>query len=238
MEILPAIDLRNGKCVRLFQGDYKQETIYNDNPLQVALQWQTMGAKRIHIVDLDGAAAGQSVNFDIIKNIAGSINVPTQLGGGLRTLETIEKMLQAGVNRVILGTVAVEDPALVETVCRRYPDSVIMSIDARDGLVATRGWLQSTRLKAIDLAQQMAGLGVRRFIYTDIKRDGTLSGPNYAALSELMVAVKLPVIAAGGISSLENLKALKKIGVEGAIIGQALYTGNIDLRLALEIGAG
>jgi len=238
MDILPAIDLRNGKCVRLFQGDYKQETVYNDNPLQVALQWQTLGAKRIHIVDLDGAAAGQSVNFDIIKNIAGSINVPTQLGGGLRTLETIEKMLQAGVNRVILGTVAVEDPALVETVCRRYPDSVIMSIDARDGLVATRGWLQSTRLKAIDLAQQMAGLGVRRFIYTDIKRDGTLSGPNYAALSELMVAVKLPVIAAGGISSLENLKALKKIGVEGAIIGQALYTGNIDLRLALEIGAG
>jgi phosphoribosylformimino-5-aminoimidazole carboxamide ribotide isomerase len=236
MEIIPAIDLRNGRCVRLFQGDYKQETVFNDDPLKVALQWQSIGAQRIHIVDLDGAAAGQSVNFKIIQTIAGTVKVPIQLGGGLRTLETIEKALQAGVQRVILGTIAVENPDLVESACRKYAGAIILSIDARDGLVATRGWLKSTELKAVDLAKEMAARGVQRFIYTDIKRDGTLSGPNYNALSELMAALKLPVIAAGGVSSLENLLALKKIGVEGAIIGQALYTGHIDLKKALEIG--
>jgi phosphoribosylformimino-5-aminoimidazole carboxamide ribotide isomerase len=186
-------------------------------------------------VDLDGAAAGESVNYEIIKSIAATIQAPTQLGGGMRTQETITRMLKAGVKRIILGTIAVENPELVKEVCRIYSDSIIMSIDARDGMVATRGWLKSTGLKAIDLAKEMAILGVRRFIYTDIKRDGTLSGPNYEALSELMTAVKLPVIAAGGVSSLENLKVLKKIGVEGAIIGQALYTGNIDLKQALEM---
>jgi phosphoribosylformimino-5-aminoimidazole carboxamide ribotide isomerase len=221
--------------VRLFQGDYQKETIFDEDPLKVALRWQTMGARRIHMVDLDGAAAGESVNYEIIKSIAATIQAPTQLGGGMRTQETITRMLKAGVKRIILGTIAVENPELVKEVCRIYSDSIIMSIDARDGMVATRGWLKSTGLKAIDLAKEMAILGVRRFIYTDIKRDGTLSGPNYEALSELMTAVKLPVIAAGGVSSLENLKVLKKIGVEGAIIGQALYTGNIDLKQALEM---
>jgi phosphoribosylformimino-5-aminoimidazole carboxamide ribotide isomerase len=236
MEIIPAIDLRGGKCVRLFQGDYKQETVFADDPLQVALKWQSLGAKRIHMVDLDGAAAGISVNFEIIKAIASTVKVPTQLGGGMRNLETISRTLEAGVKRVILGTVAVEDPGLVKTACQKYGDGIILSIDARDGLVATRGWLKNTTLKAIDLAREMAAAGVRRFIYTDIKRDGTLSGPNYTALSELMDTIKLPVIAAGGVSTLENLRILKKTGVEGAIIGQALYTGNIDLKLALGIG--
>lgn len=194
-----------------------------------------MGAKRLHIVDLDGAKAGESVNFEIIAAIAGTLRLPVQLGGGLRTLETINRVLQAGVKRVILGTAAVENPDLVKAACRQDAEAVIMSIDARDGLVATRGWLKSTGLRAVDLAKEMSGLGVRRFIYTDIKRDGTLSGPNYAALSDLMEAVKLPVIAAGGISSLENLKALKQAGVEGAIIGQALYTGNINLKEALAL---
>jgi phosphoribosylformimino-5-aminoimidazole carboxamide ribotide isomerase len=235
MEIIPAIDLRNGRCVRLFQGDYRRETVFNEDPLKVALHWQKLGARRIHMVDLDGAAAGRSVNFDIIKAIAGTVKVPTQLGGGIRSLETIEKMLGAGVGRVILGTIAVENPDLVKTACLKYGENLILSIDARDGLVATRGWLKATSIKATDLAKEMAVLGVNRFIYTDIKRDGTLSGPNYAALYELMMEIKRPVIAAGGVSSLDNLKELKKIGVEGAIIGQALYTGNIDLKLALEV---
>jgi phosphoribosylformimino-5-aminoimidazole carboxamide ribotide isomerase len=237
IDIIPAIDLRNGKCVRLFQGDYQQETIFNDDPLKVALQWQSMGAQRIHIVDLDGAKSGESVNFKTVESIAKSVKVPIQLGGGMRTLETISRVLKVGVKRVILGTVAVENPALVKAVCQLYGDSIIMSIDARDGLVETRGWLKSTGLRAADLAKDMASLGVLRFIYTDIKRDGTLSGPNYAAMKGLMEAIKLPVIAAGGVSSLENVKVLKQIGVEGAIIGQALYTGNIDLKEALKIAA-
>jgi phosphoribosylformimino-5-aminoimidazole carboxamide ribotide isomerase len=223
--------------VRLFQGDYQKETIFNDDPLKVALHWQALGAQRIHMVDLDGAAAGESVNFEIIQSIARTLKVPTQLGGGMRTMESIQRTLRAGVTRIILGTIAVENPDLVKEACRNFADGIILSIDARDGLVATRGWLKSTGLKAIDLATEMAAMGVRRFIYTDIKRDGTLNGPNYAALGELMEAVKLPVIAAGGVSNLENLKVLKGIGVEGAIIGQALYTGNIDLGEALRISA-
>jgi len=221
--------------VRLFQGDYKKETVFNDDPLKVALQWQSMGARRIHMVDLDGAKSGDSVNYNIIKSIASTVKVPTQLGGGMRSLETISRILQAGVARIILGTVAVENPELVKQACALYPQAVIVSIDARDGIVATRGWLQGTTLKAGDLAKDMLKLGVPRFIYTDIKRDGTLSGPNLEALSELMRVTGKPVIAAGGVSNLENLKDLKRIGVEGAIIGQALYTGNIDLKEALKM---
>lgn len=223
--------------MRLFQGDYKQETVFNDDPLKVALQWQSMGARRIHIVDLDGAKSGDSVNYNIIQSIASTVKVPTQLGGGMRTLETISNIVKAGVARIILGTIAVENPELVKQACALYPQAVIVSIDARDGIVATRGWLQGTTLKAVDLAKDMLKLGVPRFIYTDIKRDGTLTGPNYEALSELMRVTGKPVIAAGGVSNLENLKELKRIGVEGAIIGQALYTGNIDLKAALKIAA-
>lgn len=232
---MPAIDIRNGKCVRLYQGDYQRETIFNDNPLDVALQWQSLGASRIHIVDLDGAAAGEVVNLEVIQNIAAAVYIPVQLGGGIRTLENISKILKAGLERVILGTIAVENPALVKEACRKYPDSIIVSIDAREGQVATRGWLKGTQLPAVKLAQDMVHLGVRRFIYTDINRDGTLIGPNYNSITELLDVIKYPVIAAGGISSLEHLKVLKRIGVEGAIIGKALYTGDIDLKKALEI---
>lgn len=235
IDIIPAIDLRNGKCVRLFQGDYAQETVYNDDPLAVAMRWQAAGAQRIHIIDLDGAAAGDVVNFNVIANIANAVLVPTQLGGGIRTLETITRVLQAGVERIILGTIAVENPDLVKAACARYADSIIVSIDAREGQVATRGWLQGTSLDANHLAKKMGDLGVKRFIYTDITRDGTLSGPNYAGIAELMEAIRLPVIAAGGISSLEHLRELKRLGVEGAIIGKALYTGDIDLRQAVAI---
>ena len=236
IDIIPAIDLRNGKCVRLYQGDYKQETIFNENPLEVALQWQALGAPRIHIVDLDGAASGDVANIEIIAAIAAAVQVPIQLGGGIRTMDTIEKVLKLGIDRVILGTVAVENPELVKEACRKYAESIIVSIDARDGRVATRGWLQGTQLRAVQLAKEMARSGVKRFIYTDITRDGTLSGPNYETITELIEGVKRPVIAAGGISSISNLKVLKQIGAEGAIIGKALYTGDIDLNKALEVG--
>jgi phosphoribosylformimino-5-aminoimidazole carboxamide ribotide isomerase len=199
------------------------------------MRWQTAGAQRIHMVDLDGAAAGEVVNFNVIENIANAVLVPTQLGGGIRSLDTITRVLKAGVERIILGTVAVENPALVQAACARFPDSVIISIDARDGQVATRGWLQGTSISALQLVKNMVDLGVKRFIYTDIARDGTLSGPNYAGISELIKNIRLPVIAAGGISSLEHIRELKRLGVEGAIIGKALYTGDIDLRQAVAI---
>lgn len=220
--------------MRLFQGDYNQETVFNESPLEVAMQWQALGAQRLHIVDLDGAAAGDTVNLETIRKVAGTVKVPIQLGGGIRNLETIEKLLDTGIKRVILGTAAVENIDLIKTACDRYSDSVIISIDARNGQVATRGWLKGTQVKAIKLAQDMARLGVRRFIYTDINSDGTLVGPNYGAIIEMIAAANLPVIAAGGISAVSQLKILKQIGAEGAIIGKALYTGDIDLKQALE----
>ena len=237
IDIIPAIDIRNGKCVRLYQGDYAKETVFNDNPLDVALQWQSLGAPRIHIVDLDGAAAGKVVNLEAVANIAAAVLIPTQLGGGIRTLESISTLLKMGIERIILGTVAVENPDLVKEACRKYAESIIVSIDARDGQISTHGWLRGTQVKAIDLAQDMIRSGVRRFIYTDIMRDGTLVGPNYSALTELVESIQRPIIAAGGISSLKHLKILKHTGVEGAIIGKALYTGDIDLKKAIEIAS-
>jgi len=189
----------------------------------------------LHIVDLDGAAQGVPVNIDIIKKLAGGILIPTQLGGGIRHLETIVLLLKAGIERVILGTAAVENPKLVEEACRRFSESIIIGIDTRDGWVATRGWLQETQVRAIDLAKSMVQLGARRFIYTDISRDGTLTEPNFAAFSELVNEIRLPVIAAGGISSINHLKMLQQLGAEGAIVGKALYTGDINLKEALDM---
>ena len=202
--------------------------------MQVALRWQSLGAPRLHIVDLDGAAKGKLYNLEITREIANAVLVPTQLGGGIRRLETIKQLLKAGIERVVLGTAAVEDSSLVEEACRSYSESIIVSIDTREGQVATRGWQQETRLGAIELAQSMVQLGVKRFIYTDISRDGTLTEPNFAAFSELVNTIRLPVIAAGGISSVNHLKMLKQLGAEGAIIGKALYTGDINLKQALE----
>jgi len=187
----------------------------------------------LHIVDLDGAASGEVYNRDIITQIASAALVPTQLGGGIRQLETIEQMLKAGIDRVILGTTAVEDPGLIEQACRRFQESIIVSIDARRGYISTHGWRRETELRAIELVQSMIKLGVRRFIYTDIDRDGTLTEPNFSAIAELINDIRLPVIAAGGISSLNHLKMLKSLGAEGAIVGKALYTGDINLKEAL-----
>ena len=192
-----------------------------------------MGAPRLHIVDLDGAASGEVSNLDIITEIAGAVLIPTQLGGGIRRIETVEQMLKAGIERVILGTAALEDPQLIEQACRKYRESIIISIDARQGYVASRGWLNDTGRRAVELAQFMVGIGVGRFIYTDIDRDGTLTEPNFSATAELINSIKAPVIAAGGISSINHLKMLKSLGAEGAIIGKALYTEDINLKRAI-----
>lgn len=207
--------------------------MFSDDPVDTALRWQSMGAPRLHIVDLDGAAAGEPCNLDIIKEIASVALIPTQLGGGIRQLKTIEQVLKAGVERVVLGTAAVEDHKLVEEACRSFSESIIVGVDAWEGQVAVRGWRQQTELKATEFTESMVQLGVKRFIYTDISRDGTLTEPNFAAIFEMVNAVKSPVIAAGGISSLSHLKMLKQLGVEGAIVGKALYTGNINLKQAL-----
>lgn len=220
--------------MRLYQGDYNQETVYSDDPLDIALQYQSVGAPRLHVVDLDGAASGEIGNMPVIEDIARALLIPVQLGGGVRDLATIEALLRAGVERVILGTAAVEDPDLVREACRRFRDSIIVGIDARDGYVATRGWIRDTEQTAVALADAMAEAGVRRFIYTDISRDGTLTEPNFSAVSEMVEAVGLPIIAAGGVSSVNHLKMLEKLGVEGAIIGKALYTGDINLKQALK----
>lgn len=193
-----------------------------------------MGAPRLHIVDLDGAAKGEIVNLEIIRNITSAMLIPVQLGGGIRNLETIKALLKIGIDRVIIGTAAVEDPELITEACRRYQESIIVGIDARQGLIATRGWIEETNINAIELAESMARKGVGRFIYTDIERDGTLTEPNFTAISSFIDDLRLPVIAAGGIATLDHLTVLNKIGVEGAIIGKALYTGDIDLKEALE----
>ncbi len=234
MELIPAVDLRQGKCVRLYQGDYDKETVFSLDPAAMALKWQEQGAKRLHVVDLDGAAEGKLSNEPAIKEILRAVQLQVQIGGGIRQIETIYKLLSLGASRVILGTVAIEEPELVTEACHRFGEGIIISIDAKDGYVKTRGWRQDSALPATELVQKMADLGSRRFIYTDISRDGTLTGPNFQATAELVRQTDLPVIAAGGISTLAHLERLSQLGVEGAIIGRALYTGDIDLKVALE----
>ncbi len=202
--------------------------------MEVALNWQSLGAPRLHIVDLDGAATGEPVNQDIAIEISHTVLIPTQLGGGIRNLAIIQELLKAGIERVILGTSAIENPELITAACDKYRESIVVSIDTREGRVATRGWLQEMPLSAVELAQTMAQQGVRRFICTDISRDGTLTEPNFAAIQEMVEALRVPVIAAGGVASLSHLRLLAKIGVEGAIVGKALYTGDINLKEALE----
>lgn len=236
MEIIPAVDIKGGKCVRLYQGDYQKETVFSENPVDVAMDWKAQGAQRLHLIDLDGAAKGEPRNIAAVEAIVKRVNLPVQLGGGIRDQATVDRLLNTGIDRVILGTVVVENPELVKTLCRRYGKAIVVGIDARDGYVATRGWVQRTEIKALELGLQMRDLGVRRIIYTDIKRDGTLTGPGFEDIAEMVKGVQLPVIAAGGISKLNHLKKLKKLGVEGAILGKALYTGDINLKEALSLG--
>ena len=233
MDIIPAIDLKGGKCVRLYQGDYSRETVFSEDPVAMALHWQSLGASRLHIVDLDGAAMGEPCHASLVEEIARSVQIPLQLGGGLRSLEAIEKVLWCGVERAILGTAAVADQPLTRDACRRFGERVIVSIDARGGLVASHGWKETTEVTASELAAEMASLGVKRLIYTDIARDGTLTSPDFHSIAGLVTKTVLPVIAAGGISSLEDIRRLAELGLEGAIVGRALYTGDLDLREAL-----
>lgn len=234
MEVIPAIDVKNGKCVRLYQGDYTAETVYSDNPVEVAVRWQSLGATRLHIIDLDGADLGIPRNMKSVKQINDAVWIPLQVGGGIRQMETVEKLLKMGIDRIILGTAAIEDRELVREACRRFSESIIIGIDAREGRVATHGWKEETEFNTVELAMSMAKLGAKRFIYTDISRDGTLTEPNFIATFELVDSIRYPVIASGGVSSVMHLKLLDKLGVEGVIVGKALYTGDIKLEHALK----
>ncbi len=241
MIILPAIDLKEGCCVRLEQGLMEKDTVYHDDPAAQARIWQEQGGEFLHIVDLDGAFAGVPKNREAIKAIVAAIDIPCELGGGVRDLETIEAYLALGVDRVILGTVAKENPALVEEACRKFPGRIVVGIDAKDGLVAVRGWADVTEKKATELAREMEGFGVEAIIYTDIARDGMMQGPNIKATKALAEAISIPVIASGGVSSLKDIRNLMEIeasGVTGVITGKAIYSGAIDLRKAVALTKG
>lgn len=242
MDVIPAIDLLEGQCVRLYQGDYGRSQVFDALPERVAKQWVQEGAPRLHVVDLDGAKMGKPSNLKSIEAIVRAVSVPVQVGGGLRDRASVTQLLAMGVAQVILGTAAVEDQNLVRSLCEEFPEQIIVGIDARNGKVATRGWLETSEVAATALAQQMADLGVAGIIYTDIHRDGTLEGPNLEALRELANAVDVPIVASGGVSSvtdLLSLLALEPLGVKGTIVGRALYTGNISLREALQaVGPG
>jgi phosphoribosylformimino-5-aminoimidazole carboxamide ribotide isomerase len=242
MDVIPAIDLLAGRCVRLYQGDYGKSQIFSENPVDTAKLWVDQGAKRLHLVDLDGAKAGKLVNLGAIEAIAAAVNVPIEVGGGLRDRQSVTQLFNLGIKWAILGTIAVEQPQLVEELCQEFPQQIIIGIDARNGLVATRGWLETSEVVATQLARQMQDLGAAAIIYTDINRDGTLTGPNLEALRELAGAISIPIIASGGVSSvvdLLSLLALEPQGVAGVIVGKALYTGDIALTEALRaIGPG
>lgn len=238
MNIYPAIDLRGGNCVRLVKGDFSRETIYSTDPGAMAREWASAGASSIHVVDLDGALAGESRNLEAIKAIMKEGGIPIEVGGGIRNMSHIERLLSAGVHQVILGSAAVKNPELVKEACKAYPGRIVVGIDAKNGDVAVEGWEASGHIQAEELAKKMADAGVERIIFTDIARDGMLSGVNVEATVAVAKASGLKVTASGGVASLEDLKILKKRetdGIEGCIIGKALYTGAIDLRQAVAI---
>ena len=238
MRIIPAVDIKEGRCVRLVQGKVDQETVYSNDPLSMANHWDEEGAQTIHVVDLDGAFQGSPINAEIVKNIIYSSSVDIQVGGGIRTLETIETYVKAGAYRVIIGTVAQQEPEFVEEACKRFPDKIIVGIDARDGLVAVKGWVEVSEQKATDLAQKLKGYGIAGFIFTDISRDGMLQGPNLESIKEFAESTQLPVIASGGVSRLEDIKNLAKLesyGVEGVIVGKALYDKTLTFKEARDV---
>jgi len=233
MEIIPAIDIRGGKCVRLYQGDYSQETVFNENPVTAALTWCSQGARWLHIVDLDGAVAGKPRNMEAVEEIIKESGLLIELGGGIRRKEVAQKLLRHGVSRIVLGTAAIENRELVKELCQQFGEGVAVSLDARDGKIAIHGWQKNTVVEVLELSREMVDAGARRLIYTDIKRDGTLTEPNFDMISRLLTEAKVPVLIAGGISREEHLRKLKQLGAEGAIIGKALYTGDIDLGEAI-----
>jgi len=236
MIIYPAIDIKGGKCVRLQQGKAEEETVFGQNPVQIALAWEEQGAEFIHVVDLDGAFEGRSPNLDIIEELTRKVSVPIQVGGGIRSMDRVSKLLEEyGTARVILGTAALEDPKLVEAAVKRYRNRIAVGIDAKKGKAAIKGWVQETDIDAVELGRKMNSIGIETVIYTDIARDGMMAGPNLKETRAMIVGTGLDIIASGGVSSLEDVKNVKGIGAAGVIIGRALYTGAISLADALKV---
>lgn len=233
MILYPAIDIRGGRCVRLIEGDFARETVFDADPVEAARRWVAAGAEWLHVVDLDGAVTGEPANQEAVARIRAAVDVSMQLGGGLRGVEQIERVLTMGIDRVVLGTAAARDSALVRAALARWGDRVAAGLDARDGRLATRGWLGQTDIPVLQAAERLASDGIRHLIYTDIQRDGTLSGPNIVGLQALVTAVPASVIVSGGVGSLDDLVAIKRTGAGGAIIGRALYDGRLDLREAI-----
>lgn len=239
MIIIPAIDIKDGRCVRLTQGRMDEETVYSNDPAEVALRWEAAGAELIHLVDLDGAVEGKAKNLAVIKNIRSSVKCGLQIGGGIRDEKTAALYLDAvGVRRVIIGTAAQERPAFAATLAKKYPGRIAVGIDAKDGFVATKGWVNVTKETAVGLAKKLQGMGVACIIYTDISRDGTLTGPNVEATKELAASIDIPVVASGGISSMKDIESYKGTSIEGIIVGKALYADRVDLKEAIRLVAG
>ncbi len=233
--VIPAVDIQGGRCVRLVQGDYDRSTVFDDDPVHAATRWQDEGAEFLHVVDLDGAASGQPANAAVVASIVRSLRIKVEVTGGIRTLTAIESLLDLGAHRVILGTVAVEQPDLVSEACARWGERIVLGLDVRGGRVATRGWKHTSTTDALTLGRDMVQRGIRRIISTDIERDGTLSAPNVAGLIALMEVVRVPVIASGGVSSSEHIRTLARAGAEGAVIGRALYDGTLSLGETLQV---
>lgn len=237
MKLVPAIDMLNGECIRLFQGDYNKVTIYGD-PLEIALKWQAIGAPMLHLVDLDGAEVGNPRNLEVVKKLVEALSIPVEIGGGIRSMETIRSYLEMGVERVILGTAAVENKALVACAAAVYGERIVVGIDAQGGMVKTKGWLEESKVSAVELAFDVKELGVTRVIYTDISRDGTLTGPNIQETANLARKTRLGITASGGMSSLEDVARileLEALGVDEVILGKALYENRLDFKEALEL---
>ncbi len=238
MRMYPAIDLKDGECVRLFKGDYDKKTVYSTDAVATALKWQQSGADFLHVVDLDGARSGDGKNREVIKEICRNVSMKVQTGGGIRTMADIDALLGAGVYRVILGTAAVKNFSLVEEACQKYGERIAVGIDAKDGFAATDGWEKVSTLRAVEFAKKVKAAGVRTIIYTDIATDGAMCGPNVNAMIEMVNETGLQVIASGGVSCIDDIKALLKTGVEGVITGRAIYDGKLDLAEAVELCRG
>lgn len=236
MQILPAIDVRGGQCVRLRQGDYAQETVFGTDPAAIARRWVDQGARCLHIVDLDGAKEGRPINSDSVRSIVQAAGVPCQLGGGMRTEDHIADTLKLGVERVVVGTKAIKDPNWLKDVCGRFPGKIVLGIDARNGKVATDGWLEVSETSALELARRCAGWPLAALVYTDISKDGMMAGPNLDAFRELSAATTLPIIASGGVTTIDDVRRLAELKLAGCIIGRALYEGTIELREAIGVG--
>lgn len=238
MRIYPAIDIKDGQCVRLLKGNFSDMTVYGNDPSEMAKKWESLGGEYIHVVDLDGALKGRDVNAAAIEKICRSVSVPVQTGGGIRTMADIEKRLECGISRVIIGTKAVSDSDFVKEAVKLYGDKIVIGIDAKNGMVAIEGWEKTSEYKAVEFGKKMADIGVRTIVYTDIATDGTLMGPNVDAMAEMARETGIDIIASGGVGNIDHVKMLVPTGVEGVITGRALYTGDLELPMAIKAGKG